>query len=112
MPLTVHPASMAKSGFFLQVLDYHHSLLLQLVFVEQVRIDFARKLLEETDVPLKTVAFRCGFHNATQMRMIFTRRMDITPRLYRERFRAEDVPKISPAGTGKALSLVPKPQAA
>ena len=82
------------------------------VFVEQVRIDFARKLLEETDVPLKTVAFRCGFHNATQMRMIFTRRMDITPRLYRERFRAEDVPKISRAGTGKALSLVPKPQAA
>lgn len=62
------------------------------VFVEQVRIDFARKLLEETDVPLKTVAFRCGFHNATQMRMIFSRRLSITPRLYRERFRADDVP--------------------
>jgi transcriptional regulator GlxA family with amidase domain len=60
------------------------------VFVEQVRIDFARKLLEETDVPMKTVAFRCGFNNATQMRMIFSRQLSTTPKLYRERFRAED----------------------
>jgi transcriptional regulator GlxA family with amidase domain len=57
------------------------------VFVDQVRIDFARKLLEETDVPLKTVAFRCGFHNATRMRMIFSRQLQITPKQYRERFR-------------------------
>ncbi|MFZ6645244.1 GlxA family transcriptional regulator [Undibacterium sp. TJN25] len=64
------------------------------VFVEQVRIDFARKLLEETDIPLKTVAFRCGFHNATQMRMIFSRQLDTTPKLYRERFRADDAPRV------------------
>jgi transcriptional regulator GlxA family with amidase domain len=57
------------------------------VFVDQLRIDFARKLLEETDVPLKTVAFRCGFHNATRMRMIFSRQLQTTPKLYRERFR-------------------------
>src|SRR5450830_297669 len=57
------------------------------VFVEQLRIDFARKLLEETDVPLKTVAFRCGFHNTTQMRMIFTRRLDTSPKAYRDSFR-------------------------
>lgn len=57
------------------------------VFVDQVRIDFARKLLEETDVPLKTVAFRCGFHNATRMRMIFSRQLQVTPKQYRERFR-------------------------
>ncbi|MES2162942.1 MAG: GlxA family transcriptional regulator [Pseudomonadota bacterium] len=60
------------------------------VFVDQVRIDFARKLLEETDVPLKTVAFRCGFSSATQMRMIFARQLATTPKLYRERFRADD----------------------
>ena len=57
------------------------------VFVDQVRIDFARKLLEETDVPLKTVAFRCGFDNATRMRMIFSRQLQTTPKQYRERFR-------------------------
>lgn len=62
------------------------------VFVEQLRIGFARKLLEETDVPLKTVAFRCGFRSATHMRMIFSRQLDTSPRQYRERFRADDVP--------------------
>ncbi|MGO4304034.1 MULTISPECIES: GlxA family transcriptional regulator [unclassified Cupriavidus] len=56
------------------------------VFVEQVRVDFARKLLEQTDVPLKTIAFRCGFHSSTHMRMIFSRRLDITPKEYRLRF--------------------------
>ncbi|WP_373997124.1 GlxA family transcriptional regulator [Duganella vulcania] len=61
------------------------------VFVDQVRIDVARKLLEETDVPLKTVAFRCGFGSAARMRMIFSRQLGTTPRLYRERFRAGDL---------------------
>jgi transcriptional regulator GlxA family with amidase domain len=75
------------------------------VFVEQLRIDFARKLLEETDVPLKTVAFRCGFHNATHMRMIFSRQLDTTPKQYRERFRADDVPRTAPAGETAPQSL-------
>jgi transcriptional regulator GlxA family with amidase domain len=56
-------------------------------FVEQVRIDHSRKLLEETDLPLKTVAFRCGFHSASHMRMIFAKRLQSTPRAYRQRFR-------------------------
>jgi transcriptional regulator GlxA family with amidase domain len=56
-------------------------------FVEQVRVDAARKLLEETDAPLKTVAFNCGFHSATHMRTTFSRRLNITPKAYRERFR-------------------------
>jgi transcriptional regulator GlxA family with amidase domain len=57
------------------------------VFVDQVRIDFSRKLLEDTDLPMKTVAYRSGFHSATQMRMIFTRQLDTTPMRYRERHR-------------------------
>lgn len=81
------------------------------VFVEQLRIDFARKLLEETDVPLKTVAFRCGFHNATHMRMIFSRQLDTTPKQYRERFRADDVPRIATAGE-RVLQSVPLGEAA
>lgn len=54
-------------------------------FVDQVRIDHARMLLEQTDLPMKTVAFRSGFHNATQMRMTFSRQMSTTPKLYRGR---------------------------
>jgi transcriptional regulator GlxA family with amidase domain len=60
-------------------------------FVEQVRVDFSRKLLEQTDLPLKTVAFRCGFRNANHMRVVFTRRLETTPRAYRQRFRAGDL---------------------
>ncbi|PMS18348.1 AraC family transcriptional regulator [Trinickia dabaoshanensis] len=59
------------------------------IFVEQVRVDSARKLLEETDVPLKTVAFKCGFHSATHMRTTFSRRLNVTPKQYRLRFRGE-----------------------
>lgn len=61
------------------------------VFVEQVRVDFARKLVEETDVPLKTVAFRCGFNGATQMRASFARVLGTTPKRHRENFRAKAV---------------------
>ncbi|SEJ67276.1 GlxA family transcriptional regulator [Paraburkholderia diazotrophica] len=56
-------------------------------FVEQVRVDTARKLLEESDAPLKTVAFNCGFHSATHMRTTFARRLNVTPKQYRLRFR-------------------------
>jgi transcriptional regulator GlxA family with amidase domain len=56
-------------------------------FVEQVRVDTARKLLEASDAPLKTVAFKCGFHSATHMRTTFARRLNVTPKQYRERFR-------------------------
>lgn len=76
------------------------------VFVEQLRIDFARKLLEETDLPLKTVAFRCGFHTATQMRMIFSRRLSTTPKLYREKFRAGDISKAGQRGATAAPAVV------
>jgi len=56
-------------------------------FVEQVRVDTARKLLEDSDAPLKTIAFQCGFHSATQMRTTFARRLNVTPKQYRQRFR-------------------------
>lgn len=60
------------------------------VFVEQVRVDHARKMLEDTDAPLKTIAFNCGFHNSTQMRMIFLRRLNKTPKDYRSHFKAKE----------------------
>ncbi|PQV54016.1 GlxA family transcriptional regulator [Paraburkholderia sp. BL21I4N1] len=58
-------------------------------FVEQVRVDSARKLLENSDAPLKTVAFKCGFRSAAHMRTTFARRLDVTPKQYRQRFRGD-----------------------
>lgn len=60
------------------------------VFVDQIHVDFARKLLQETDLPMKTVAFRSGFHSVAQMRMTFSRQMATTPTLYRESMRASE----------------------
>lgn len=65
------------------------------VFVDQVRVDFARKLLEETDVPLKTVAFRSGFSNASHMRRIFLRQLGASPKEYRERFDPDSPPGLA-----------------
>jgi methylphosphotriester-DNA--protein-cysteine methyltransferase len=49
----------------------------------------ARKLAEGTDAPLKTVAFKRSFHNATHRRTTFSQRLNVTPKQYRIRFRGE-----------------------
>lgn len=57
-------------------------------FVEGVRIDHARNLLEATELALKTIAFDCGFANPDHMRSAFQRRLSVTPMQYRENFKA------------------------
>ncbi len=56
-------------------------------FIELARVDAARRLLEDTDVPLQLVAFRCGFVTADTMRRAFLRRIGTGPHSYRARFR-------------------------
>lgn len=58
-------------------------------FVEGARIDAARNLLETDELPLKAVAYDCGFGDADRMRAVFSRRLGVTPAEYREQFRAE-----------------------
>ncbi|MBN3765810.1 helix-turn-helix domain-containing protein [Burkholderia sp. Ac-20365] len=61
-----------------------HAQMTPSAFVEEARVDAATKILEGTDVPLKTIAFKCGFHSAAHMRMVFLRRINVTPREYRQ----------------------------
>ena len=56
-------------------------------FIESVRLDLARNLLESTDMALKSVAFDCGFAGPEQMRAVFQRRLGLSPIRYRENFR-------------------------
>ncbi|MBP0018679.1 MAG: GlxA family transcriptional regulator [Cyanobacteria bacterium SBLK] len=56
-------------------------------FVELARVDAARRLLEESDIPLQLVATRCGFSSADIMRRAFIRRIAIGPHDYRKQFR-------------------------
>ncbi len=57
-------------------------------FVESVRLDRARNLLEATDLAVKAVAFDCGFAGPEQMRAVFQRRLGLGPQRYRESFRS------------------------
>jgi transcriptional regulator GlxA family with amidase domain len=55
-------------------------------FIDRARVDHARRLLESSNLPLKTVAFECGFLNAERMRIVFTKRLGTTPNDYRKSF--------------------------
>lgn len=57
-------------------------------YVEAVRVDAARRILEESDTPLKKVAGMCGFADQSGLRRAFVRRINVTPVEYRQRFAA------------------------
>ncbi|MBI5321475.1 GlxA family transcriptional regulator [Bradyrhizobium sp.] len=55
-------------------------------FVQQARLQAARQLLEETELPPKTIAQRCGFGSPGVMRRVFSRELGVSPAEYRARF--------------------------
>jgi transcriptional regulator GlxA family with amidase domain len=56
-------------------------------FVERVRVEAARELLERSDLPGDVIARRTGFGSYETMRRAFVRGLGIGPRDYRDRFR-------------------------
>jgi len=57
-----------------------------LQYLQNARIDQARKLLEGSDLPLKVVAAQCGFGSDRHMRKVFCERIGMTPAQYRAQF--------------------------
>jgi transcriptional regulator GlxA family with amidase domain len=57
-------------------------------FVERVRVETARRLLEDTDEGVEAIAAGAGFGTAETMRRTFLRVLRTSPSGYRERFRA------------------------
>lgn len=55
-------------------------------FVERVRVEAARRLLEETSRGIPDVADACGFGGPETMRLAFRRTLGVNPRGYRSRF--------------------------
>ncbi|MFW9080136.1 GlxA family transcriptional regulator [Pseudomonas sp. P2757] len=55
-------------------------------FLQSARIDCARNLLETSDLPLKTVAYKSGFGSVRHMRILFGEKLGLTPAQYREQF--------------------------
>lgn len=58
-------------------------------FVEQLRIDRARELLEASDAGLEDVARESGFGREERLRRAFQRRLGISPAQYRAHFTKE-----------------------
>jgi transcriptional regulator GlxA family with amidase domain len=55
-------------------------------YVEQVRIEAAKRALAQTTDPVESVARRCGFGTAETLRRAFHRTTSISPSDYRNRF--------------------------
>jgi len=58
-------------------------------FVENARVEVARRRLEESDAGVEAVAAAVGFGSAETLRRAFLRRVRVSPGAYRSRFRGE-----------------------
>ena len=56
-------------------------------FVERLRVEAARRRLEESHNGMETIADECGFGNVNSMRNVFQRTIKIAPGQYRRHFR-------------------------
>jgi transcriptional regulator GlxA family with amidase domain len=54
--------------------------------VEMMRLEAARRALEETDLPMKRIATELGYGDEQNLRRVFQRRFGIGPAHYRDRF--------------------------
>jgi transcriptional regulator GlxA family with amidase domain len=57
-------------------------------YVERVRLEAARRRLEDTSEPVAAIASACGFGTAETMRRVFLRALGVAPAEYRRRFHA------------------------
>jgi len=61
-------------------------------YVERVRLEAARRTLEDTGQPIATVAAACGFGTAETMRRAFLRALGVAPAEYRRRYHPHGAP--------------------
>jgi transcriptional regulator GlxA family with amidase domain len=64
--------------------------------VERVRVEAARRRLEDTREPLAAIAAGCGFGTAETLRRVFLRTLHVGPAEYRRRFHAVHVSDAPP----------------
>jgi len=60
-------------------------------FVERLRVEAARRRLEESQNSMERIAAECGFANVNSMRSVFQRTLSIPPGQYRRHFKHEKV---------------------
>lgn len=55
-------------------------------YIEWIRIDIARRLLEECSLPIKVISHAAGFGSTATLRRAFQRRIGLSPLEYRSQF--------------------------
>jgi transcriptional regulator GlxA family with amidase domain len=69
-------------------------------YVERVRVETARRRLEESDDGIDRVARQCGFGSGNSMRRSFLRILGVPPADYRARFQSKPPTEASPRRIG------------
>ncbi|WP_027529105.1 GlxA family transcriptional regulator [Bradyrhizobium sp. WSM3983] len=59
-------------------------------YVERIRLDEARRQIEDTNLPVQAVAKRCGFGTVHSLRRAFVRQLGVTPQWYRAQFQKNE----------------------
>jgi transcriptional regulator GlxA family with amidase domain len=62
-------------------------------FVEAARLDAARRMLQDSSLPLQRIADRCGFTDLHSMRRVFQRKLGVGPTDYRATFQTSSPPQ-------------------
>ncbi|MEX3010482.1 GlxA family transcriptional regulator [Hoeflea sp. TYP-13] len=55
-------------------------------YVQQLRVELAKRILEETQTPTEEIALAVGYSDPTSFRRLFIRLVGVTPSDYRKRF--------------------------
>jgi AraC-like DNA-binding protein len=55
--------------------------------IQRVRLDHAKKMLRETDLPIPQIAASSGYNSVSYLTRIFRREVGVSPTIYRGRFR-------------------------
>lgn len=85
----VNMAEVSFSRFFKQ-----HTGKTFVEFVNEIRIDYASRMLAETTNSIAAIAFSSGFNNISNFNRIFKSKKNLTPKQYREEFTIENVYKM------------------
>ncbi|MGL4219998.1 MAG: helix-turn-helix domain-containing protein, partial [Shewanella sp.] len=58
-------------------------------YVQRLRVDEAKRLLETTNLGLEEVVTRVGYEDVSSFRKLFIQLTSLTPRAYRQRFNTQ-----------------------
>jgi transcriptional regulator GlxA family with amidase domain len=61
-----------------------------IAYIQRLRIEDAKKRLEETDAPVDDISWRVGYEDPAFFRRLFKRTTGLAPAAYRKRFRIPD----------------------